>query len=129
MECYILTIRWAAASNLIVSIYNMKVRCNLSHRIRVKLNLISCTLKVLIGSRRQLVNNKQQIIGTIRGLLKIYGIKLGSKSKLKDFVNKIREEIKLIDEISRNSIEALISSLEALELSIVKLDKMPQYTT
>ncbi|WP_341753668.1 hypothetical protein [Candidatus Tisiphia endosymbiont of Dioctria rufipes] len=94
------------------------------HRIQVKLNLISCTLKVLLGSRRQLVNNKQQIIGTIRGLLKIYGIKLGSKSKLKDFVNKIREEIKLIDEISRNSIEALISSLEALELSIVKLDKM-----
>jgi len=84
----------------------------------------SCALKVLLGSRRQLVNNKQQIIGTIRGLLKIYGIKLGSKLKLKDFANKIREEIKLIDEISRSSIEALISSLEALELSIVKLDKM-----
>ncbi len=34
MECYILTIRWAAASNLIVSIYNTKVRCNLLHRIQ-----------------------------------------------------------------------------------------------
>ncbi|WP_417905494.1 hypothetical protein [Candidatus Tisiphia endosymbiont of Micropterix aruncella] len=35
MECYILTIRWAVASNLIVSIYNTKVRCNKLHRIQV----------------------------------------------------------------------------------------------
>ncbi|WP_458693814.1 hypothetical protein, partial [Rickettsiales endosymbiont of Peranema trichophorum] len=36
----------------------------------------SCELKVMIGSRRQLVGSRQQIIVTIRGLLKIYGIKL-----------------------------------------------------
>ena len=32
----------------------------------------SCERKVLIGSRRQLVNTRKQIMGTIRGLLKMY---------------------------------------------------------
>jgi transposase len=35
----------------------------------------SCQIKIALGSRRQLICSKQQIIGTIRGLLKIYGIK------------------------------------------------------
>lgn len=52
----------------------------------------SCALKVLLGARRQLVNNKQQIIGTIRGLLKIYGIKLGSVNI--SHLNQIRVETK-----------------------------------
>ncbi|RZI47353.1 hypothetical protein EDM53_02385 [Rickettsiales endosymbiont of Peranema trichophorum] len=46
----------------------------------------SCELKVMIGSRRQ------QIIGTIRGLLKIYGIKLQS-SKHGNFIEVVKRNI------------------------------------
>ncbi len=34
---------------------------------------ISCQIKIALGSRRQLMCSKQQVIGTIRGLLKIHG--------------------------------------------------------
>lgn len=84
----------------------------------------SCQIKVVLGSRRQLICSKQQIVGTIRGLLKIHGIKLGKGSKFETFALRIQEAINNLDEISRSSIEALVCSLEAIEESIRKLDKI-----
>ncbi|WMT84123.1 IS110 family transposase [Wolbachia endosymbiont of Listronotus oregonensis] len=84
----------------------------------------SCKIKVALGSRRQLICNKQQIIGTIRGLLKIYGIKLGKGAKFEIFALRIQDAMNNLDEISRSSIEALVCSLETIEESIRKLDKI-----
>ncbi|WP_250295217.1 transposase [Wolbachia endosymbiont of Oedothorax gibbosus] len=71
-----------------------------------------------------IICSKQQIVGTIRGLLKIHGIKLGKGSKFETFALRIQEAINNLDEISRSSIEALVCSLEAIEESIRKLDKI-----
>ncbi len=85
---------------------------------------ISCQVKVALGSRRQLMYCREQIMGTIRGLLKIYGIKLGKKSKIVIFSLKVQEAIKDLDKVSKDSIEALVCSLEIIEESIKKLDKI-----
>ncbi|UXX40362.1 IS110 family RNA-guided transposase [Wolbachia endosymbiont of Oryzaephilus surinamensis] len=84
----------------------------------------SCQVKVTLGSRRQLMYCREQIMGTIRGLLKIYGIKLGKKSKIVIFSLKVQEAIKDLDKVSKDSIEALVCSLEIIEESIKKLDKI-----
>ncbi len=84
----------------------------------------SCQVKVALGSRRQLMYCREQIMGTIRGLLKIYGIKLGKKSKIVIFSLKVQEAIKDLDKVSKDSIEALVCSLEIIEESIKKLDKI-----
>ena len=80
----------------------------------------SCERKVLIGSRRQLVNTRKQIIGTIRGLLKIYGITLGSQTL---FATKVRSKIETLSTEVKVSIESLLMTLSVIEGSINTLDK------
>lgn len=97
------------------------MRAGLYKEVRVKSDE-SCHLKVLLGSRRQLVANRQQLKGTIRGLLKIYGIKL--KSKRGGFGIRVREGIKTLAPTPFDSISALVESLETIEESLTKLDKI-----
>jgi len=82
----------------------------------------SCQLKILLGSRNQLVSSRQQLKGTIRGLLKIWGIKLGIKRK--HFCKELREQLGLLDEVSRQSMEGLLKSLERIEEELQKLDAL-----
>lgn len=84
----------------------------------------SCELKVLLGSRRQLVSNRQQLIGAIRGLMKIYGIKLGMKGTSGGFRIKVEKVLSNLGSLANASIRALLSSLEAIETSLTQLDKM-----
>lgn len=49
---------------------------------------------------------------------------VGKGSKFETFALRIQEAINNLDEISRSSIEALVCSLEAIEKSLRKLDKM-----
>ncbi len=93
------------------------MRAGLYKEVLVKLDE-SCQVKVALGSRRQLMYCREQIMGTIRGLLKIYGIKLGKKSKIVIFSLKVQEAIKDLDKVSKDSIEALVCSLEIIEESI-----------
>jgi transposase len=55
-------------------------------------------------------------------LLKIYGIKL--RSKRGGFGIRVREAIRTLDPIPFDSISALVESLEAIEESLTKLDKI-----
>ena len=80
----------------------------------------ACERKVLIGSRRQLVNTRRQIMGTIRGLLKIYGITLGTQTL---FATKVRTKIDPLSQEVKVPIESLLMSLSAIEGSIDVLDK------
>jgi hypothetical protein len=99
------------------------IRSNLYKEITIKSDEV-CKIKILLGSRRQLVNCRQETVGTIRGLLKIHGIKIkGAYSKL--FEQKVNSAIKDFDETSKISIEALLHSLNGIEESIFKLDSMP----
>jgi transposase len=79
---------------------------------------------MLLGSRRQLVNTRQQINGSIRGLLKIYGINIGARTVTKSFAEKVKESIKDLDIYSKGSIEALLLNSEQLDKSLLKLDKL-----
>lgn len=97
------------------------MRVGLYKEVQVKTDQ-SCQLKILLGSRRQLINSRQQLMGTIRGLLKIHGIKLGKGMILPNFVKKVSERILELDKIERISIGSLLSSLEAIWLSLSKLD-------
>lgn len=99
------------------------MRAGLYKEVQVKSDE-SCQLKVLLGSRRQLVTNRQQLKGTIRGLLKIYGIKLRSKPVCGEFRIRVTEVISKLDPISCGSISALLESLDAIEGSLAELDKM-----
>jgi transposase len=83
----------------------------------------SCQVKVLLGSRRQLVSNRQQLMGTVRGLLKIYGIKLGKKFVTESFAEKVEKAISVLDAVTRASIQALLKALEAIEASLTQLNK------
>lgn len=94
------------------------LRVGLYKEVQIKSD-ISCEDKVLLGSRRQLVNNRKQMMGTTRGLLKIYGIKLGTKSS---FQLKVREAIKALTTCVQLSIESLLKAIEAIEASIGTLD-------
>ena len=80
----------------------------------------ACEEKVLLGSRRQLVRSRQQLRGTIRGLLKIYGVRIGTKAK---FTTKVREAFQGVSEGVQTSIGALLSSVEAIETSLKSLDE------
>lgn len=99
------------------------MRAGLYKEVQVKSD-DSCQLKILLGSRRQLVLNRQQLVGTIRGLLKIYGIKLSRKAICGGLRVKIEQAISTLNSIACQSIRALLSSLEAIEISLGQLDKM-----
>lgn len=79
----------------------------------------ACEEKVLLGSRRQLVNTRQHLMGTIRGLLKIYGLKISSQTQ---FFSKVREGIKKLSDSVILSIESLLSGLEGIESSLKLYD-------
>jgi len=80
----------------------------------------ACDLKVLLGSRRQLLNCSKQMKGTIRGLLKIYGIKLGTKG---GFIMKVEESIANLTKCVREAIGAMMEALKSTTKEIEKLDK------
>ncbi len=94
------------------------LRTGLYKSVQVKSNE-SCDQKVLLGSRRQLIQSRQQLVGTVRGLLKIYGIKLGSSQ----FCSKVRTAINALAECVQSAIEALLGGIEKLESSIDTLNQ------
>jgi len=96
------------------------MRVNLYKEVKIKSDS-SCQIKILLGGRRQLVRTRQQIMGTIRGLLKIHGIKIPPKILFKQ--KYIMELLKDSDNISKLTIKSLLSSLTQIEKSLFKLNK------
>ncbi len=99
------------------------MRAGLYKEVQVKSDE-SCQLKVLLGSRRQLVMIRQQLMGTVRGLLKIYGIKLSRNVVYGGFKIKVEKSISELNPIAYASIQALLSNIEAIEISLDHLDKI-----
>ena len=78
----------------------------------------ACEVKFLLGSRRHLVNTKYELMGTIRGLLKIYGIKLGSQAQ---FFEQARAAIKQLSPFIQRSVESILLNITELERSLDEL--------
>ncbi len=83
----------------------------------------NCENKVLLGSRRQMVTSRQQVMGTIRGLLKIYGVKIQSSRK-ENFIHAVSTEIAKLPSLVRRSIDVLLDSLRCIEESLERLNEM-----
>ena len=97
------------------------MRVNLYKEVKIKSDS-SCQIKILLGGRRQLVKTRQQIMGTTRGLLKIYGIKIKLGAfKTENIMGELLE--KNIDNISKSTIKSLFVTLKQIEKSLLKLNK------
>lgn len=96
------------------------IRAGLYKEVQIKSDEM-CEIKLVLGTRRQLVRTRLKLMGTIRGLLKIYGFKIGTQSK---FCDKVRLTIKPLSSLVRSSIESLLSCIEKDEKSLKELDKM-----
>src|SRR5690349_10796757 len=68
------------------------MRCNLYKEVHHKTKE-AIEIGVLMGSRRSLVSIRTQLKNTIRGLLKVYGIRFGTVS-LGQFSDKVRQSLK-----------------------------------
>lgn len=97
------------------------MRVGLYKEVEVKTDK-ACQLKVLLGGRNQLIGTRQQIKGSIRGLLKIWGIKIGTKSN--QFIGEVKERINTLDTVSINTINELLKSLISIEASLSALDAL-----
>lgn len=76
-------------------------------------------VKFLLGSRNHLVNTARELKGTIRGLLKMYGIKIRSEAR---FFEDIESAKKRLPDLVQKSIEAILSSLREIRRSCKEID-------
>ena len=79
-------------------------------------------LKALLTARDQLVRNKRSLFGQIRGLLRPFGIRLGSRQGSKKFDAAARAAC-CHDELLYGCVNALLEALGAIEAQIAALDK------
>jgi transposase len=93
------------------------LRVNLYKEVTIKSDE-ACEVKFLLGSRRHLMSTKYELMGTIRGLLKIYGIKLGAQAH---FFEQARAAIKRLSPFIQRSVESILLNITELERSLDEL--------
>lgn len=98
------------------------VRCGFYSEVHLK-DSCSVDLKILLNSRRTLINNSTQLKNTIRGHLKAFGIRLGTIGNTK-FAPKVREVIKDKAEIVQIGLNALLVTFEGIQSELMKIDRL-----
>jgi transposase len=96
------------------------LRCGLYREVHIKSDQ-SCEQKVLLGTRRKLVEQSCAMEGSIRGLLKIYGIRLGS-ARRSTFIPSIHAAIKNLSVSVQTAVGTLAEALAHLRGALEKLD-------
>lgn len=98
------------------------MRCGLYKEVKIKSreDIAICTL---LNSRKQLVNQRVEVMGCIRGLLKTFGIRLGFLGKNLKGVEVLKASLSSLPKHAVSGIEQLLESLKALLKSIEALDK------
>ena len=94
------------------------MRANLYKEVQIKSDS-SCEMKMILGSRRQLVNSRKQLMGTLRGLLKIYGIKLPLRCNSKVVLSAITKDFSQVNNVS---VISLINAIDAISMSLCTID-------
>lgn len=82
----------------------------------------SMEMGTFLATRRSLINQRTDIINSVRGLLKTYGIRLGAIGK-KSLVETVRSRIAGEQKIVKTSLEAFLVVFEKLDAEIGLLDK------
>jgi transposase len=97
------------------------MRCGLYKEVAQKTQQ-SIEAGTLLQSRRTLVQQRVQLINCIRGLLKTYGIRLGTSGK-KEFAEKVKQALPEDLMIAREGINGLVNCYEKLSEEIKKLER------
>ena len=96
------------------------MRCNLYKEVSQK-SQQAVETGTLMQCRRTLVQQRVQLINSIRGFLKTYGIRLGSCGE-KEFTERVRAVLPGALMIAREGIERLVNCYKNLSAEIKKLD-------
>lgn len=76
----------------------------------------------VLSMRRNLVNQRTDIKNHVRGILKTYGIRLGSVGPAK-FGETVKRRIQELDQLVKQTMEGMLSIFDALVLQISNLDQ------
>lgn len=79
-------------------------------------------IRTILHSRQSLVRERTHLISSLKGHLKVYGIKLG-KGRGKDFAQKVMERISSYSMRIQRSIKSLLHVLETLDEEISQIEK------
>lgn len=82
----------------------------------------SLETRTLLHGRGTLVDERTHLVSSIKGHLKVYGIKLG-KGTGTTFREKVETSISTLKMSTQKTIQALLNVLDVLEVEIKKLDK------
>lgn len=82
-----------------------------------------CEQKILLQSRRQLVEQRKRLRNTVRGLLKLYGYTVEAQSGDKKFADAVRKCSNGLSAAVHLSFSSTMTVLEVVVESIAKLDK------
>jgi len=98
------------------------MRCNLYKEVRVK-NKNEIALCTLLNSRRQLIDQRVQLLGSTRGMLKPYGIRLSSLGSSVKSIAIIEKELLNIPTTASKAIQQLLRVFETVLAAIKELDQ------
>jgi transposase len=100
------------------------MRCNIFREVQLKSRSLRET-SALLASRNQLVTQRTQILMSIRGLLKPFGVRLGAISKTRLGIMRLWTRIQELDLDSSvlQGIEPLVTVMLAIAEGIQRLDK------
>lgn len=103
------------------------MRCGFYREVQLKTKPTRA-LSSLLTSRKQLVSQRVKMLMTIRGILKPFGIQLGSISRTKSGISRLWKEICAfeLDESVLFAIENLIDAVTGVIISLSNLDKRIQ---
>lgn len=99
------------------------LRCNMYREVHAKtsMSIEKCTL---LASRRAIVEQKTHLTNTIRGLLKVYGIRISLSATTNMFFEYVKTKINELSELARYGLEELLKAAELLHNQTKAFDKM-----
>lgn len=97
------------------------MRCNLYKEVYHK-NRESIDVGLVMGTRRTLIDVRTKLKNSIRGFLKVYGIRFGNVSHQK-FPCAVRDVIKAGDDTMQNAIEGLLKTYEEVCKNVDKSEE------
>ena len=97
------------------------MRCGMYKEVSQK-SQIAVETSTLMQCRKTLVHQRVQLINSVRGFLKTYGIRLGSCGE-KEFSTRVKSRLAEIFEIVRTGMESLLNCYEKLCEEIKKLEQ------
>lgn len=99
------------------------MRCGIYREVQIKAREVRA-MSSLLNGRRQLVDQRTQMLMSIRGMVKPFGIRLGSISKSKAGLERLLEHISKqgLDWSTLHVINSIVYTLKAMTESIMDLD-------